>query len=353
MIDDLLIREEVFPPKHFLLNRADAIPQLSQTKLVRDPALSAFKRALVPLTGDDEKTEYLAQSLSSLSTDSLLASVTPPAQRAMNGPEVFDAYFHVRRVREPSPEAFVTALVVSYRNLTDDAASGHSLIPIEWGLLSAAYMEIAALLGASQYQHNEASVDGGLTPGVPIAVGATLGKLDPIRRWYVGHHVFFVLIQGILLGLCRFRQFVAQKKIKDARIALSSAAVIMWGTSAAMRFTGDFDPESYDSVVRPSMEAVAVDPGFSGLMSSDHEELVAQIRELKPVIDSLPPRASRERTRFLRAYEASCNSHQFVCARFGGDVAGSLRTDKTAVDVLEAMKKNRCAAWGAAGANAE
>src|SRR5204862_471760 len=76
---------------------------------------------------------------------------------------------------------------------------------------------------------------------------------DPLRRWRVGHHVFFALIQSLVVTFHWFSSAIAAADLDAAQAALELAATLMWGSAAAFRFAGDFPPEEYDEVVRPSM----------------------------------------------------------------------------------------------------
>lgn len=74
-----------------------------------------------------------------------------------------------------------------------------------------------------------------------------------LQRWHAGHHVFFVLIQGIIVALTRFERALAAGNITAAREALRVASVLMVASAAAMRFAGMYSRTAYDDAVVPTM----------------------------------------------------------------------------------------------------
>ncbi|NUR93435.1 MAG: hypothetical protein HOY71_55965, partial [Nonomuraea sp.] len=169
--------------------------------------------------------------------------------------------------------------------------------------------------------------------------------LDPHRRWRVGHHVFFVLTQSLVVALQSFRSALEEDDVAGARRNLRLAARLLRASGAAFVFTAEFSANQYHGGVRQSMEAPFVADGFSGLLSPDHQYLVRLFARLRPVLRSLPEELVPDHRAFTRALGTVYDSHKYVCARFGGETAPSLRTsDATglpAVSVLHALKLAR------------
>lgn len=332
------------PPGFFPMNNAGDIEQFSQPVCLSNGKLESFKKSLAPLTNEDECLSKIDLAFSRLNMVDLQHV---EFSKSSSATAIFDNYFNVARASVPSFDIFLISLVTACKNMYQEALTGSTLIPVEWGLLRAAFAEIADLLDESPVNHERVKVHG-LRPRY-VDSNAPSQQSDPLTRWKIGHHVFFVFIQGLLIALYRFKQSAHKRKYSDAKAALSSASVITWGTSAALHYAADFKQESYNSIVRPSMEKHSKNFSFSGIMSADHEIMVQLTREIKPLIDGLPNSANRERIRFLRAYEASCDSHRFVCEIFGGSESPSLRmsplSGKAATEVLDGIKQRRCTIW--------
>lgn len=172
-----------------------------------------------------------------------------------------------------------------------------------------------------------------------------VATVNPLARWRVGHHLFFVLIQGLVLALRRFELALEAGSTQDAASRLESATSLLWASAIAMRFAGDFEPEKYDHEVRPTMTPPQVPDGFSGLLSQDHHAMVETLKRLRPVFAAPPPGLERSRDRFVAALDSAYRCHMFVCRRFAGDEAPSLRTAtgnaRSAVQVLEKFHRSR------------
>jgi hypothetical protein len=169
--------------------------------------------------------------------------------------------------------------------------------------------------------------------------------VEPLTRWKTGHMAFFVHLQGLNIALRRFQSVVEVGDYDAADTHLRAAAGLMFSSAALMRFTGDFDRESYETVVRPTMCPPNVIEGFSGLLSRDHREVIRLIGQLKPIFATLPKQLHDSRQLFLAGAAAVYESHKFVCELFGGGATSSLRmnesSEKSSVEVLDIFKVNR------------
>jgi hypothetical protein len=172
-----------------------------------------------------------------------------------------------------------------------------------------------------------------------------ISHANPLHRWRVGHHLFFVLIQGLILALRRFELATTKSMQVEAALHLESATSLLWASAVVMRFAGDFPEKDYDDQVRSTMMPPRVSDGFSGLLSHDHRVMLEILKRLRPVFAQLPAGLERPRDRFLAALNSAYECHIFVCRRFAGDKAPSLRTAtgnaRSAVEVLEKFRQSR------------
>lgn len=248
---------------------------------------------------------------------------------------VHDGFFGVYRAADATPELFAHSVLVGYRTLLREAARcGTTLDAAQWGQLRHGIeATVAYLLG--------------LPLGEPRPVPAPSGTapLEPHRRWRSGHHVFFPLIQAIVLGLGCFQAAVNAGQIEEADEALAFATVVMTASSDAMCFASDFEPEHYSGAVRPAMAPPYLPVGLSGVMSEDHDLLIRRFRELREIFPTLPQALLPRREAFIAAVEDTYDAHKRVCAKFDGEHVVSLRMSADsvakAVGVLEQLERSR------------
>jgi hypothetical protein len=247
----------------------------------------------------------------------------------------YDGFFDVVRVDSAADGVFSRSLLVAYRSLLEEGLSGGTRLG--WG-------EWSALCSVLQTMICRCA---GETADTPVVAQPALLRwhMDPDRRWRVGHHVFFVLTQCIIVALNSFGTALSEEDIAGARRNLRLAARLLAGSAAAFVFTAEFSARQYEGSVRPSMEPPFVQAGFSGLLSPDHHYLVRLFAKLRPLLRELPTELVADHRAFVRALGAVYESHKYVCARFGGDTGTSLRTSEAsalpAVDVLHALKLAR------------
>jgi hypothetical protein len=249
----------------------------------------------------------------------------------------YDAFFGVARA-ELAPVGVVEhSLLVVYRSLLEEAVScGTRLSWSQWSGLCAAFH---AMLGLVTGAGADAAPLG--VPEPPLL----RWHLDPHRRWRTGHHVFFVLTQGVIIALGCLRQACADGDIDLAARMLRLATRLLIASAAAFAFTGEFSAAQYHGQVRPSMEPPGVSAGFSGLLSPDHHYLVKLLGVLGPQLRALPPGLAAPHRSFVMAMGTVYEAHKYVCSRFGGDRSASLRMSEastvSAVEVIHGLKVAR------------
>lgn len=167
-------------------------------------------------------------------------------------------------------------------------------------------------------------------------------------RWQAGHHLFFALVQGLIVTFNKFEGHVARQETELARAELERATQILWGVSATFKLTGDFGDEAYDQHVRQDMFGYA--EGFSGLWSHDHDFMIKTVlRRLKRFFKAPPPEYSDVIGKFQQAFAVMYDSHKYVCEKFEGDAPSLLMGEdaqKSAGEMIDTFKRNRLLVLG-------
>src|SRR5207248_2111229 len=177
--------------------------------------------------------------------------------------------------------------------------------------------------------------DGGEPPAPPSMHAA---GYNADERWILGHRLFFVQIQGVIVGINSFLANQAAGDADEAAEGLNLAATFLRSSAASMKFASDFDPAVYERHVRPAM-APAVRADFSGLQTRDHAYLVRRFGEVKRALATMSePFEAGEA--FVEALVDAFLAHEFICARFGGDVLPSLRMAATASRANEPSRRS-------------
>ncbi|MER5775382.1 hypothetical protein ABT144_13995 [Streptomyces sp. NPDC002039] len=229
----------------------------------------------------------------------------PPA-----GSRIHDRHFVVERVRGDSAALLAEAVLVSDLLVRQDLAENGTTLDEDPG---------GALLGVTAF----------LTGGLSVPVKhREWAPADPSaaahQRWLIGHQRFFVMLQLLASALSGVDQ--------EAGTAREEAAVreFTWlcgSATASMRYAADFPPDGYAGV-RETMVPPAVNAGFSGLQTRDHQQLVAVMRALKRGggLERMAPQSARAvHAGVSRLYDA----HVWVCDRFGGATEPSLLMAQT------------------------
>lgn len=167
------------------------------------------------------------------------------------------------------------------------------------------------------------------------------------RRWIAGHHVFMVLVQGLIIALQEMAEDVRIGRIAGAQRWFDLASALMRGSDAALTFTGNFPYSEYEKRVRPTLIPPTAPPDMSGLRWRDHEYLIRVLVRLRPIFADLDPRLEPWREEFVQALSGSYDAHKTVCAHFVGNeqssVLMSTRTTQPAVSTLDKFKRSRSA----------
>ncbi len=277
----------------------------------------------------------------------------PLSPQAQAEQEEHDRYFEVGRSGGDAAQGFWAGLVLAYLSAYENCLSmGVTLLDDrEWHQL---FGGLAMLLefAAGPVVQGGTEMPAAASPAPPEPAGWR-DAYDPPVRWLVGHQLFFALIQGVIVGLNCFSQAAAVEAISEADEGLTLAAVFMRSSAAAMKFASDFAPGDYETTVRMAMAPPKVREGFSGLQTRDHAYLVRMFGAVRPALTTLAGR-SEAHEEFVESVVSAYAAHEYICARFRGDVLPSLRmaaasrdrTDRTGVEVIREMMRARLALIG-------
>lgn len=174
-------------------------------------------------------------------------------------------------------------------------------------------------------------------------------ELDQAKaRWQLGHHLFFVYVQSLILIGNKLLQKVEAGDISGAKTALEEATYLLWGVSVTFKLTGGFSQAAYDGYVRPNMFGAA--EGFSGMWAQDHDYLVKKVmRKFKPFFDNPPTALALSMQNFRQAFAIMYDSHKYVCDKFEGGQPSLLmgeEAQKTAAEMIRTFKRNRMLVLG-------
>ena len=288
-----------------------------------DSALAVCNR-ISPFMADEEALACVQEALRIMSTETVfVAEALGPNEHR----DEHDAYCHIFRMSGDPVRGLLQGLLQGYSSLLRDALeSGSSLNAQEWYRLRTAFSAMFRYMS-----RDVAPLGGDTLKGDFTVIPRKLNeKLDPMRRWLLGHHVFMVVIQGMVVAFNCFGDAMKAGDHREAEAALELATVLMWGSASALRFTGDFKPAEYESVVRPSMMPPSAPSELSGLMSIDHQCLVSTLTDLKPVFKGLEGELKNRQHLLTQAFTAAYEAHKYVCSRFVGDERPSLKMGEQA-----------------------
>ncbi|MGW1726846.1 hypothetical protein ACWCQK_28465 [Streptomyces sp. NPDC002306] len=258
-----------------------------------------------------------------------LVVLEPPA-----GSRIHDRHFDVERVRGDNAALLATAVLVSDLLVREDLATAGTTLDAESG----------ELLGVTAFLTGGLSMpskDREWAPADPSAAAHL--------RWLIGHQRFFVVLQLLSSALSGVDQAAGTAREEEA---VREFTWLCRNASASMRYAADFPPHWYGEV-RDTMVPPAVNAGFSGLQTRDHQHLVAVMRTLKRG-GGLDRLALRSADAVHAGVSQLYTAHVWVCDRFGGSTEPSLLmaqtrqgVDRPAVGQMPGTPDSRAQAAGA------
>ncbi len=229
------------------------------------------------------------------------------AQRA------FDEYFRVRRADDRPIPLYRAALGQTFKACYLDVATGVSLTDRDIEVLA---LGLHRLADWAQFS---------TTPDATDTSDWEKGTGSAIHRWKQQHHLFFVIVHGMLYLLHVLEEALDKSHAPVVTAILQDFADLMEASEVAFRLASDFSQEAYDTEIRPDM--FAFDPHFSGLFYADHKELITRLRVLRRVEADFEAELDRINAAITQSYEA----HALVCLRFVGEGSSLASKDDTRV----------------------
>ena len=146
-----------------------------------------------------------------------------------------------------------------------------------------------------------------------------------LDRWKVGHQIFFILIQGILL--CS-RIIASEPDAEKVDMLSRDLRGVLIASRCAMEFAGDMLPADYISIVRPHMSQIS--SSFSGLFLEDHAVMLIEFKKINQKIDT------DSRNGLVRIISELYEAHANVCEHVMGENQQSLMSARHAQKDLSA-----------------
>ncbi len=157
-----------------------------------------------------------------------------------------------------------------------------------------------------------------------------------LKRWQVGHQLFFLFIQSAMLALHNAEQYLAQRNLSAGSKSLRHAANMMKSSSLAMKYGGDFPQVDYENIIRPSMP-----DRFSGMGSMDHANLVKIMAGIRKNKQAMQDFFGEEYKNFVLSVQQAYDAHIYVCERFMNDKP-SLRSSEFHPGAPQVLAEFKC-----------
>jgi hypothetical protein len=333
-------------PRTFYLLAPESLPR-SRTECVASGGAAAALEIICtcPADGQDEAVLVEARrAVARLNLDP--RSLVPVGEDDPHESEANrsnDRTFGIVRVRGEVIPILVHSTLQGFVALLEEAiAGGANVSAQEWSKLRGAFSLLFHLL-------RNGTVDDYANPDrLPAPIEppqATEKQHSALSRWIRGHHMFMVLIQGLVAAFSSLEREVEAGQLGQAKDSLQAATCLMAGSGAALRFTGDFQYSDYEREVRPTLMPPIAPQGLTGLYWRDHEYLMKLLTKMRPLFTSLEPSLREQLHSFCHALQKTYNSHKVVCASFVGTVQPSLlmatRIERSAVDTLDHFMRVR------------
>ena len=254
-----------------------------------------------------------------------------------------DKAFGIVRVRGEVIPLLINSTLQGFVALLEEAiAGGANVTAEEWTQIRNAFSLLFYMLEGRSFDEFARQDSMGALIQPPRAAEEQHSALS---RWVRGHHLFMVMIQGLVAAFGSFQHEVEAGRFGQAKNSLRAATLLMVGSGVALRFTGDFQYSDYERIVRPTLQPPVVPEGLTGLYWRDHEYLMKFLTKMRPLFTSLDP-SLREQVHFFHdALKETYGAHKMVCASFVGAERPSLlmatRTEQSAVETLNHFMRAR------------
>jgi len=331
----------------FYLLAPESLPRSREDCVARGDAAAAvaIARACVPGGSDASALIEAGRALARLNLDPRSLVVVTEDAHESDGNRSNDQAFGIVRVRGDLVPILVHSTLQGFVALLEEAEAGGTTVDgADWRRLRGAFALLLQILSDGSVDPRAAA-----TSGIDVAPVQPSQAAEPehsaLSRWTRGHHMFMVLIQGLITSFSSFQREVAAGRIDRAGDSLRAATGLMAGAGVALRFTGDFAYSAYEREVRPTLMPPIAPDGLTGLYWRDHEYLIVFLTKARALFTTLDPALRGELHAFHEALKGTYDSHKAVCASFVGTERPSLlmatRTQKSAIETLEHFKRVR------------
>ncbi|MUG91080.1 hypothetical protein F7734_00615 [Scytonema sp. UIC 10036] len=264
----------------------------------------------------------------------------------------FDRYMEVQHVKAEEPaKLIVTSLLRAYLGFLEISTRlpfNSNKVSVKSGFKTYALLLIKTFgLEEDNSIKNIYNLHHTSTNYHPNLNIATKPILSPLQVWKKGHWVFLVFSQALILSLNRLVTAISNGQLDQAKTEFETATALMYASGAAMKLTGNFTREKYESEIRPTMttgnlQSLVQSENLSGLMMWEHDYLINVIckKKLLPIMKTLPSILAAEHEKFVRAYQRGISDgHKSICAKFGGSEIGSLIAASESSAAIKSLKK--------------
>jgi hypothetical protein len=331
--------------RRFFLLRPQQLPRSRAEFVATTPVTAALSmmRLSAPPSSDENALEVARAALVQLGvTDQCFTPVVNDADESP-GNRANDEVFAIVRVTGPSFPMLVHSTVQGFIALLEEAiGAGANVTPVEWSRLRAAFAVLFDTFGGENYSDETAQDPAALR--APPAVRRDSDH-SALQRWRRGHHMFMVVIQGLVVLFNSFRHEIETSNFHAAQALLDATTRVMAGVGPALQFTGDFCYSDYEKEVRPTLMPPQAPPGLTGLYWRDHEYLMKLLGRMRPILMNLGTSFSPCLHHLHEALASAYDSHKVVCSSFVGSERSSLlmasRTRQPAVETLDHFMRVR------------
>ncbi|MEH1014690.1 hypothetical protein V6U90_16460 [Micromonospora sp. CPCC 206060] len=292
----------------------------------------------------DKHFRFAVESLGTLGRRLAALAPVEGAEQLPPPVPVHSDYFRVRHTALTPEQQAAQAVVNTFRTLAD-----LRLTMLEINDVLAELTSMAALLELLRPEPDPAA-------GVPAerANGRVTEQSwfeptgDWLDRWFLVHHFYFLLNVHTADELRRACELVEAGDDAAATRALTSAATLIRGFTAAMIHSGALPARYYQEVIRPTMAPPFVRINLTGVMQLEHRRYRAAVDELlrvlpEPYADMYVsrPQLAAARDEVLEADLLDLERHVTLAAVLVGNDRSLVQPGKIAQNATSMLREMR------------
>lgn len=216
-------------------------------------------------------------------------------------------YFQIKRVKIKNVDLVFDNLLRSfYEMICDCLAQGHTL-PLSY--FENIFLTIRNVMDSKEGSHRPL-----FSKDSFISIKQKKSIQDPLKRWMLGHYLFFSIIQVLILV---HNSILLKKKDSSPwQGSLWKAGNLFFVSIAAFQYGTNYSSLNYQENVRPSMGLAHFPSGFSDLNSIDHRALLSCIKKVRTskIFDT----SAKSHIYYRNAISSVYDNHSHVCAKAVG-----------------------------------